>query len=85
MSLISVLLTSLPTTKAMWTSPDGLRRFQIDYFICAKKVERLITAETWQEADCGTDYKLFMCNFRIKLKWKKKIKLFPLCDLDPSV
>lgn len=33
---------------------------------------RAILTKMWPWIDCGTDHKLLMCKFQVKLKWKKE-------------
>ena len=52
-----------------WTSPDGQHRNQIDYILCSQRWRRSIQpAKTRPGADCGSDHKLFIAKFRLKLK-----------------
>ena len=52
-----------------WTSPDGQQQKQIDYILCSQRWRSSIqSAKTRLGADCGSDHKLLMANFRLKLK-----------------
>ena len=52
-----------------WTSPDGQHQNQIDYILCSRRWRSSIkSAKTRLEADCGSDHKLFIAKFRLKLK-----------------
>ena len=52
-----------------WTSQDGQHRNQIDYILCRQRWRRSIqSAKTRPGADCGTDNKLLIAKFRLKLK-----------------
>ena len=51
-----------------WTSPDGQYRNQIDYILCSQRWRRSIqSAKTRLGADCGSDNKLLIIKFRLKL------------------
>jgi len=52
-----------------WTSPDGQHRNQIDYILCSQRWSSSIqSAKTRLRADCGSDHKLLIAKFRLKLK-----------------
>ena len=52
-----------------WTSPDGQHRNQIDYILCSQSRRSSIqSAKTRPGADCGSDHKLLIAKFRLKLK-----------------
>ena len=52
-----------------WTSPDGQYRNQTDYILCSQRQRSSIqSAKTRLGADCGTDHKLLIGKFRLKLK-----------------
>ena len=52
-----------------WTSPDGQYQNQIDYIFCSKRWRSSIqSAKTRLGADCGSDHKLLIAKFRLKLK-----------------
>ena len=52
-----------------WTSPDGQHRNQIDYIICSQRWRRSIqSTKTRPGTDCGSDHKLPIAKFRLKLK-----------------
>ena len=52
-----------------WTSLDGQYQNQTDYILCRQKWRSSIqSAETRLGADCGSDHKLFIAKFRLKLK-----------------
>ena len=52
-----------------WTSPDGQHQNQIDYILCSQRWRSSIqSAKTRPGADCGSDYKLLIAKFRLKLK-----------------
>ena len=61
-----------------WTSPDGQYLNQIDYILCSQRWRSPIqSAKTRPRADCGSDHKLLIAKFRLKLKKVGKItKLF---------
>ena len=49
-------------------------RFQIDYILCSQRWRRSIqSAKTRLGADCGSDHKLLIAKFRLKLKEVGKI------------
>ena len=53
----------------MWTSPDGQHWSQIDYILCSKRWRSSIqSAKIRLGADCGSDHKLIIAKFRLKLK-----------------
>ena len=62
----------LPTTQEKlytWTSPDGQHRNQIDCILCSQRWRSSIqSAKTRRGADCGSDHKLLITKFRLKLK-----------------
>ena len=52
-----------------WTSPDGQYWNQTDYILCSQRWRSsLQSAKTRPGADCGSDHKLFIAKFRLKLK-----------------
>ena len=52
-----------------WTSPDGQHRNQIDYILCSQRWRSSIqSAKTRLGADYGSDHKLLIAKFRLKLK-----------------
>ena len=52
-----------------WTSTDGQYRNQIDYILCSQRWRSSIeSAKTRLGADCGSDHKLLIAKFRLKLK-----------------
>ena len=52
-----------------WTSPDGQYRNQIDYILCSQRWRSSIqSAKTRLGADCGSDHKLLIAKFSLKLK-----------------
>ena len=52
-----------------WTSPDGQHRNQTDYILCSQRWRSSIqSTETRPGSDCGSDHKLFIAKFRLKLK-----------------
>ena len=52
-----------------WTSPDGQCRNHIDYILCSQIWRSSIqSAKTRLGSDCGSDHKLLICKFRLKLK-----------------
>ena len=52
-----------------WTSPDCQYRNQIDYITCSRRWRSsLKSAKTRLGADCGSDHKLLIAKFRLKLK-----------------
>ena len=58
-----------------WTSPDGQYLNQIEYIICSQRWRSSIqSAKTRRGADCGSDHKLLIAKFRLKLrKWRKPL------------
>ena len=56
-----------------WTSPDGQYRNQTDYILCSQRWRSSIqSAKTRLGADCGSDYKVLIAKFRLKLKKEGK-------------
>ena len=52
-----------------WTSPDGQHQNQIDYIRCSQRWRSSIqSTKTRPGADCGSDHKLLIAKFRLKLK-----------------
>ena len=52
-----------------WTSPDGQHWNQIDYSLCSQTWRSSIkSAKPTLGADCGSDHKLLIAKFRLKLK-----------------
>ena len=52
-----------------WTSPDSQYQNQIDYILCSQRWRSSIqSAKTRLGADCGSDHKLLIAKFRLKLK-----------------
>ena len=52
-----------------WTSPDGQHQKQIDYILCSQRWKSSIqSAKTRPGADCGSDQKLLIAKFCLKLK-----------------
>ena len=57
-----------------WTSPYGQYQNQIDYIFCSQRWRSSIqAAKTRPGADCGSDHKLLITKFRLKLKKARKI------------
>ena len=52
-----------------WTSPDSQHQNQIDYILCSQRWRSSIqSTETRPGADCGSDHKLLITKFSLKLK-----------------
>ena len=52
-----------------WTSPHGQNQNQTDYILCSQRWRSPIqSAKTRLRADCGSDHKLLITKFRLKLK-----------------
>ena len=52
-----------------WTSPDGQHRNQIDYILRRQRWRSSIqSAKTRLGTDCGSDHKVLIAKFRLKLK-----------------
>ena len=57
----------------MWTSSDGQYWSQIDYILCSWRWRNFLqSAKTRPGADCGSDHKLLITKFRLKLKKGRK-------------
>ena len=56
----------------IWTSPDGQHLNQIDYILCSQRwrssIQPAKTKQNKTRADCGSDHKLLIAKFRLKLK-----------------
>ena len=66
-----------------WTSPDRNNRKQIDFILCRRRLRNCInSAKTLPGVDCGSDYKLLVSKFKLKLKTKKKTSKSIVFDLD---
>ena len=66
-----------------WTSPDGQHRNQIDNILCSQRWRSSIqSAKTRPGADCGSDRKLLVAKFRLKLKKVGKTSRPFRCDLN---
>ena len=64
-----------------WTSPDGQYQNQTDYILCTQRWRSSIkSAKSRPGADCGSDHKLLIAKFRLKLK--KEGKTIKLCRYD---
>ena len=64
-------------TPYTWTSPDGQHWNQIDYILCSQRWRSsLQSAKTRPGADCGSDHKLLIAKFRLKLKKGKTTRPF---------
>ena len=63
---------SFSTTQEMiyiWTSPNSQWENQIDYILCSRRWRSSVQlAKTRPGADCGSDHKLLIEKFRLKLK-----------------
>ena len=56
-----------------WTSPDGQHWSQADYILCSQRWRSFIQpAKTRPGADCGSDHKILIVKFRLKLKKVEK-------------
>ena len=56
-----------------WTSPDGQQQNQIDYILCSQRWRSSIhSAKIRPGAEYGSDHKLLIDKFRLKLKKVKK-------------
>ena len=68
----------------IWTSSDDQYQNQIDYILCSQKWRSSIeSAETRLGADCGSDHKLRIAKFRLKLKKVGKTTRPFRYDLNP--
>ena len=67
--IVNTLFQQHKTRLYTWTSPDGQHRNQIDYILCSQRWRSSIqSAKTRPGADCGSDHKLLIAKFRLKLK-----------------
>ena len=63
------LLSSRHKRLYTWTSPDGRHWNQIDYILCSQRWRGSIqSAKTRPGGGCGSDQKLLIAKFRLKLK-----------------
>ena len=52
-----------------WTSPDGQQQNHIDYVLCSQRWRSFLQSpKTRLGSDCGSDHKLLIAKFRLKLK-----------------
>ena len=52
-----------------WTSPDGQHQNQIDYILCSQRWRSSVqSAKTRPRTNCGSELKLLIAKFRLKLK-----------------
>ena len=66
-----------------WTSPDGQHQNQTDYILCNQRWRSSIqSVKTRPGADCGSDHKLLIGKFRLKLKKSGKTTRPFSCDLN---
>ena len=66
-----------------WTSPDGQHRNQIDYILCSQRWRSSVeSTKTRPGADCGSDHKLLIAKFRLKLKKVGKTTIILRYDLN---
>ncbi|BFY99382.1 hypothetical protein BsWGS_02422 [Bradybaena similaris] len=66
-----------------WTSPNGLYRNQIDYFLCANRWKSsVVNCKTLPGAECGTDHELLIAEMKIKLKRKPRVIRPPKFNID---
>ena len=57
----------------IWTSPDVQHQNQTDYILCSQRwTSSIQSAKTRLGADDGSDHKLFIAKFRLKLKKVRK-------------
>ena len=57
-----------------WISPDGQPQNQMDYILCTQRWRSSIQlAKTRPGADCGSDHKLLIVKFRLKLRLHPRI------------
>ena len=67
-----------------WTSPDGRYQKQIDYILCSQRWRSSIqSAKTSPRADSGSDHKILIAKFRLKLKKVRKTTRPFRHDLNP--
>ena len=68
-----------------WTSSDGQYLNQIDYILCSQRWRSSIQSErTRPGADCGSDHKLLIAKFRLKLKTAGKTNRPSKYDLNQT-
>ena len=66
-----------------WTSPNGQYQNQIDCIPCSRKCRNCIqTVKTRPGADCGSDHRLVIAKFRLKLKKAGKTTRPVRCKLN---
>ena len=68
LAVANTLFQQHKRTLYIWTSPHGQHWNQIDYILCRQRWKNSIqSAKTWLGADCGSDHKLLIEKFRLKL------------------
>ena len=69
-----------------WTSPGGQYQYQIDYILCSRRWRNSIQpAKTRLRAGCGSNCKLLIVKFRLKLKKVGKTTRPFIYDLNQSL
>ena len=67
--IVNILFQQHKRRLYTWTSPDGQHQNQIDYILCIRRWRSSIkSAKPTLGADCGSDHKLLIAKFRLKLK-----------------
>ncbi|KAL0832506.1 hypothetical protein ABMA28_000722 [Loxostege sticticalis] len=68
-----------------WTSPGGRYKNQIDYILVGTRWKSSVrNVKTYPGAECGSDHRLLIMKFALRLKAPKKPAEFILRSLEPS-
>ncbi|KAL0810291.1 hypothetical protein ABMA28_010450 [Loxostege sticticalis] len=68
-----------------WTSPGGRYKNQIDYILVGSRWKSSVrNVKTYPGAECGSDHRLLIMKFALRLKAPKKPAKFILRSLEPS-
>ena len=51
-----------------WTSPDDQHQNYINYILCSQRRSSIQSAKTRSRTDCGSDHKLLIAKFWLKLR-----------------
>ena len=69
--------------KAMWTTPNGIVKNQIDYFCIRRKFRHsLFDVRKYRTADINSDHQLCIAKMEIRLKSRTKRNPAPIKKLD---
>uniref|UniRef100_A0A0B7BTK3 Endonuclease/exonuclease/phosphatase domain-containing protein n=1 Tax=Arion vulgaris TaxID=1028688 RepID=A0A0B7BTK3_9EUPU len=72
-SITNTLSRQHPRRLYTWTSLDGNTRNQIDYILVQRRwITGILSVKTLPGADCDSDHKLLVAEFKLRLKTTKK-------------